>query len=182
MSDHKQEPVGYLSTDDIKCLERGTAVTAHVTPTAGQQNHRPVYLDQPDTIPVNQAPEGWKLVPLSMDENMQDAALAEEAKANQRGEPAAFTDLWEAIVKAAPEDAIPIPRTVDEARAMALTGHRWLKDNAPEQLTDTIPVKREVLQNLRDSISGDCYRGQEWEIETIETLLASQEESNDGRS
>ena len=54
------------------------------------------------TRPSASVPEGWKLVPISFDDNMINAALMEEAKANQRGEPAAFTDLWEAILEVAP--------------------------------------------------------------------------------
>ena len=37
-------------------------------------------------------------------------------------------------LRAQPEDMVPMPQNEDQARAMALTGMKWLEDNAPDQL------------------------------------------------
>lgn len=37
-------------------------------------------------------------------------------------------------LRAQPEDMVPMPQNKDQARAMALTGMKWLEDNAPDQL------------------------------------------------
>lgn len=63
-------------------------------------------------------------------------------------------------------DTIPMPQSKEQARAMALTGMKWLEDNAPDQLVHvgggepviTNEMKAECMGEFEISITQDCGR------------------------
>lgn len=48
-------------------------------------------------------------------------------------------------------NSVPVPQNVDQARAMALTGMKWLEDNAPDQI-----IRRPGTVGAQQSEANSC--------------------------
>ncbi len=54
-----------------------------------------------------------------------------------------------------PTDTVPMPQNKDQARAMALTGMKWLEDNAPEQLVHVGVVEPVITNEMKAECMGE---------------------------
>lgn len=59
---------------------------------------------------------------------------------------------WKAARAQQGEDYVSVPSTVEQARAMALTGIKWLEDNAPDQIVRPTGVADRAPEGWRDKV------------------------------